>query len=835
VEKRVTVQNQPARASLNARVNAYYAQRQYDAALPLAEEALRLNEQELGPDHLEVATSLNNLALLHQNKGNYERALRLYQRALAIMEKTLGEHHPDVATSLNNLATLYHLEGDYERALRLYQRALAITEQALGKRHSGVALPLDNLALLYADKGDYERALRLHERALAIREQALGEAHPDVATSLNNLAVLYAYKGDYERALPLYERALAIEEKALGERHPSLAKTVNNLAALYHLKGDYERALRLHERALAIVEQALGEHHPDVALSLNNLAALHWERGQGEEAMAYLQRSMDAREVHIGLVSAGDSVRARRLLLTQYSEEMDVVISFALQYPQSQSRYLALKTLLSRKGRVLDSMSDAFAALRRHSSRDARKLLDEYRANRAIYARRLLQGPERIPADRHRKDLEALAQRGHELERLIAERSKAFRDYRRPVTPETVQTALPQDAMLVEWMRYSAVDPRAPPGQKFGAERYAAAILGKTGEPVWLDLGEARPIDTAIATWRAALSRRLANAGAAARALDALVMAPVRAHLGNATHVFLAPDAALNLVPFAALVDEQGRYLVERYLFTYLTSGRDLVRLAGRDDARPRSAPLIVANPQYDVPGRPAKHDFRPLRHTMAEARAVQALVPGATLLTGALATESALKRAGGPAILHLATHGYFSATTCGESDAAVDDASLQSGLALAGANACRSPGTGKKGDDDGLLTALETAALDLYGTELVVLSACDTGVGATEIRDEFLARNIGRGDGVQGLRRALTLAGARTQMVTLWPVGDATTRQLVTAYYGKLAQGMGRSQALRKVQLELLRAADTAHPNDWASFIVSGNDAPLDVPMTTR
>jgi CHAT domain-containing protein len=177
---------------------------------------------------------------------------------------------------------------------------------------------------------------------------------------------------------------------------------------------------------------------------------------------------------------------------------------------------------------------------------------------------------------------------------------------------------------------------------------------------------------------------------------------------------------------------------------------------------------------------------------------------------------------------VHIATHGYFMPMTCGVSEADLRDASLQSGLALAGANACQGPTAGTDRTDDGLLTALEAASLDLYGTELAVLSACDTAVGATGIHDAFLGREIGRADGVHGLRRALVLAGARTQMVSLWTVGDTTTRKLMTAYYRKIASGKGRSLALREVQMELLKTEGASHPRHWASFIVSGDHTPL-------
>jgi CHAT domain-containing protein len=246
--------------------------------------------------------------------------------------------------------------------------------------------------------------------------------------------------------------------------------------------------------------------------------------------------------------------------------------------------------------------------------------------------------------------------------------------------------------------------------------------------------------------------------------------------------------------------------------------------------------PHSAADPGETVSARGvdfAQFSFSPLPGTAEEARMLRTLLPGATVLTQAGASKSAIKRSPTPSILHIATHGFFlqdvvmpfvptASRGLAISDVQpedlvvpeerVENPLLRSGLALAGANVHRG------GEDDGILTALEASSLNLWGTKLVVLSACDTGVG-----------EIKNGEGVYGLRRALVLAGAETQMMSLWPVSDAGTQELMIAYYQALQAGQGRGEALRQVQLQMLASIDRRHPFYWASFIQSGEWASLD------
>jgi CHAT domain-containing protein len=348
---------------------------------------------------------------------------------------------------------------------------------------------------------------------------------------------------------------------------------------------------------------------------------------------------------------------------------------------------------------------------------------------------------------------------------------------------------------------------------------------------VFVDLGPAAAIDAAVEKFRTSLSDPAdTTATVNGRALYDLTMAKVIPHLGGATSVLIAPDGSLNVVPFSALVDDKQQFLIKRFTFTYLTSGRDLLRLNVKTTAQ--GGGVIFADPTFD--GAPDKKTDTPktrgrrsadlaslawpaLPGTGEEAIEVAKAMKGMTTFRGDKATEGALKAVHGPKILHLATHGFFlpdepaTKVDINAPPQAYENPLLRSGLAFAGANKLRS------GTEDGILTAMEATGLDLWGTKLVVLSACETGAG-----------KITNGDGVYGLRRALVIAGAESLVMSLWQVDDAATKELMTGYYKRLVAGKPRSSALRDVQLEIQGRTEYAHPYFWASFLPAGDNTPL-------
>jgi tetratricopeptide (TPR) repeat protein len=843
-EKTLGPEHPDTATSLNNLASLYQATGEYRLAEELYKQALKIKEKTRGLDHPDTALSMNNLAELYRATGSYAQSESLYKQALAIRENTLGPEHPDTAMSLNNLASLYATTGAHAQAEPLFQRALVIRKKKLGSNHPETAKSLQNLAFLYKSAGDYSHAEPLYKQAIAIWETVLGPEHPDTALSLNNLAGLYRASGAYAQAEPLYKRALAIREKTLGPEHPDTALSLNNLAAFYQTTGAHAQSEELYKRALTIWERVFGAEHPDAAAIWENLALLSWRQGRWSESAARIQRSVTIEEANARRVLAlGDESRKRAYVATLASGT-DAVLSLSLAFlgKVSSAGSLGLEVVLQRKGRVQDVMADSFAGVRASLSAADRRSFEQWREVNAQLATLTFRGPERMPVTKYRELLDQLKVKIESLEADLSHRSAEFRTQVETVTVERVQRSLRAGEALVEWFRYQPFNPEAKGKEpRWGLPRYVAHVLKREGQPVAVDVGEAKPIETAISDLLGTLRDRGTLTIKLARELDARLMQPLRPHLGDAEHILLSPDGMLNLLPFGVLRDEQGRYLVREKQLTYLTSGRDLLRLAS---AKPsRQAPIILADPDFgpvsgttlaavSEPRRSTELSrgalsFNQLPGTAAEAKALKAALElkDEQVLTRAQATEAALKQVKGPRILHLATHGFFLADQPADLDAvshghSTDDRllapkgqnpMLRSGLALAGANQLRS------GNDDGILTALEVVGLDLAGTELVVLSACETGIG-----------EIDNGEGVFGLRRALVLAGVRTQVASLWKVDDDATKDLMIDYYKRLSNGEGRSQALREAQLAMLKDPKRADPYYWAAFVVIGDGAPL-------
>jgi CHAT domain-containing protein/Tfp pilus assembly protein PilF len=858
--------------ALNDLAVLYYHVGDYAGVEPLYQRSLAIWEKTLGPEHPRVATSLNNLALLYMSLGNYAKAEPLYKRSLTIYEKALGPDHPKVATSLNNLAALYRYLGDYPRAEPLYKRSLTIEEKTLGPDHPDVALDLNNLADLYMFLRDYPRAEPLYKRSLAIYEKAFGPDHSDVALVLNNLAAFYSTLGDYPRAEPLYKRSLAIYEKALGPDHPRVATSLNNLALLYMSLGNYAKAEPLYKRSLTIKEKALGPDHPKVATSLNNLALLFAAQGEFSKAHSQLMHSQAIDEKIIDQVMGFTSEDRQTIFLATRAHFLEMALSLvAMHLKEDPSvRKDALDMWLRRKGVVLETHRKFQEALVYSDDPKAVSTFQDLARIRSQLSQLTFGGPGKQGAKVYQKKMAELETRKRELGARLSTLSRAYALKKKIERADStkVAQALPVNTALLEFVRIKTYNFNAKGKErKWLPARYLAfAVHAGQGDRVeMVDLGDAGEIDRTVALFKKELGesmdRQALQAMDRSRRIHDLVFAPLKRALGGVKEVFISPDGNLNLIPFEVLRGPDGRFLIEEYTFNYLAAGRDILGfgeikekgtnalLMGDPDfdlgaeekgatlrklALSKEKPLDTTKPSQEMRG----FSFQKLPGTREEVEGIQTLLrkEKADTYTGKEALEDVLRQKGAPRILHLATHGFFlrdielehlapeswdrgihlsEGPEAAVKKNKIENPLLRSGIALAGANnALRSGSTQKS---DGIVTAEKILGLRLRGTDMVVLSACDTGLG-----------EVKAGEGVYGLRRAFSQAGTRSLVMSMWSVPDKETKELMIQFYKNLLSGkMNRCQALRQAALKEIRIVKKRygypHPFFWGAFVFMG------------
>jgi CHAT domain-containing protein len=870
-----TLQNNPpdVAEALFALALHYRIQGWFARAGPLLQRALSLQETALGKDHLLVAHSLLPLASFYRQQGLYGRAEPLYERALPILEATLGKNHSTVAIALLEVASLYEAQGAYDQARALYERVLAMDTPGLSEEHAIFADSLSAMANVYVAQGLYGQAEPLYARVLKTLEARLGGNHPVFAMRLRDLAHLYQVQGFHHRAEPLLARALAIQEAGLGGSEPEVARSLNHLANAYSTQGLYARARPLHQRALAIQEATLGRNSPSLAATLTPLAVGLLAEHRLDEALPLFSRAFTLSEQRLRQEALGFSEARLSGFLQYLRTDEERLYALLRAHPgDARVRRLALGAALLLKGRSVEESAAISRTIYRGLGAQDRDAFERLRGLRTQLAQLSLQGPGSLSLPAYHQRLETLSTQAAALETDLARRSAPLRALAALPPPseivDRVAAALPRDSALVEFISYRDRPLVPTPGASEPALRYLALVLFPDASIRFQDLGPAEPIDRAASHLRDALANRDAVFHVSAQALYQLAFQPLLPLLEETRRLFLSPDGQLALVPFAALHDGQ-RFLVDAFDFTYLPSGKHLlprpqegaalgsVVVFADPDFRATSLPALPFS-QEDAPALatrslPGGAFFSTLREALAsrawaltplpgsreEAHAIQRLLHQAQLFLGAEATKQRLLDLPPPGILHLATHGFFleDAPTPRDSRAVVQfgalgedapapsppDPLLRSGLVLAGALAPASSGSTPAAPpppDTALVTALELAGLDLWGTQLVVLSACDTGRGDVKL-----------GQGVYGLRRAFLVAGAETVVMSLWKVNDETTRMLMEAYYRHLLAGRGRASALREAMRELRQARP--HPHDWAPFISMGSDAPLRLPAS--
>ena len=862
------------RVASNLTSQAFIAQTRGDfpKAEDLYKRSIEICKKHFDRSPTNLASNLSNLAALYVDMGHYEKAEPYYQQALEILEKTIGTEHSLVAYILNNMGRLYSILADYEKAESIYNQSLAIWEKVFGPDHPNLAVTLDNLAMLYEEREQFDKAEPLYQRALQIRETALGPKHPDVSKTLNNLATLYDLTGDYEKAVQLYQRSLKIKEETVGTENTSYANSLHNLAATHLKLGDSEKAEKLHTQALEIWLETLGPDHQNVSTAYGHLSQLYAGRGDFEKAYGFVIRSMEIDNKLIDQVIGFTSEDQKLQFVVTNNWNLHYYLNLVNQHYSDDplKRKNALDVWLKRKGIILDVQKRYQEAGITTGNIEIVKLFEELSSVQARLSKLTFSKPGITDTENYKQKKSDLENEKDQLESQLSRISKPFA-LKQKVTKansEQIAKVLPPETVLVEFARIETSNLKSTEEtNNIPHYRYITFVLhAGSGDKVgMIDLGGADRIDSMIARYKKALSESGNGNGELAsktsKELYDLVFRPLLKDLENTKNIFMSPDGNLSLIPFEVLQKPNGKFLIEEYTFNYLAAGRDLVGF--KENPSAGNTFLFMGAPDFGMEASTkmsfinnGKIDrkklltkrsfnlnelsFEPLHYAKAELEAIGKIMGRnqSEIYMGKEALEETLMNTTGPEILHLATHGFFlsgrdspgsgrgwqaadllamddNSSNLIEGKINVENPLLRSGILLAGAK--RSLTEGGSGNNDGIVTAAEILGLNLHGTKMVVLSACDTGLG-----------EVKSGEGVFGLRRAFTQAGAKSLVMSLWKVPDRETKELMVQFYRNIKSGtMNRCQALRQAildQMETVRKRyGYANPRYWGAFVFMG------------
>jgi len=836
MEKALGAENIKTTIPLNGLAMLYSENGDYDKAKPLFQKCLQIREKALGPEHLDTVSAQVGLAVLYFKMGDYAKAESLLERDLKIQEKVLGPDHPYIAFDLHYLAEIKRYMGDYDKAEPLYQRSLQIREKVFGTEHVDTASTVNSLAILYFQKRDWTKAEPLYLRSLNILGKVLGPEHPYTGCVLNNLADFYCEKGDYAKAESYYQQSLQVMGTALGGKNIQTAFPMDGMGVLYDGMGDYTNAESFFQRSLMIRKNLLSPDHPDITEILNNLAYHNLARKNPVLALQYAREDRMASEHFLGKVLTFTSEQQR----AAYQEKQHPYDFLATLGSASDLSEAVLHT----KGIVLDSLLEDALVAASSTNLEVQNIVDELRSAGRQLMRLQMETPKNFSpgAVKQRQAEQAeLETRVDELQKSLARNVTSAGQTRRALklTVPEVQGVLEKDTVLLEFIRYNHFLTINTNEVRYGVVLISnpkVAFNGaKPSEPVWVPLGSAATIEQSLKEYRAVMRGEKHGEASMLNKLYTLLFDPIQRRLPKGINtLIISPDAELNFVNIATLLDGQDKFLVEKYTIKYVSSGRDLV--FGRKAGKGTRWLSAFANPAFDLkPGLAHTSDTNQLQLAMlaTDQRDYDGLnlppLPGTekeavylrekcagwklegAVYEGAEASEAEVRAVKSPYILHLATHGFFLPDTKLTNRPAMgmrmlDERPLpvvwhnpmqRSGLALAGAQLTLDAwkrGETPNPENDGILMAQEVGTMDLKGTWLVVLSACDTGDGEARA-----------GEGVMGLRRGFVQAGAQNLLMTLWPVSDRWTMEMMEAFYERALKSGDAPGALAEVQREFL------------------------------
>ncbi len=848
--------------------NLYLVMGHYDQVESLYLRSMAIREKVLGDDHPEYAKSLNNLGNFYYKLDNFEKAEPLYIKAKSIREK-IGRDNIEYCGSLINLANLYADMGSYEKAVQEYLEAIDIFEQRLNNRvHPFYLIGLQNLGLIYQRMGHSKKAEPIYLEVRDIRDKVLGVSHPAFAKSLNSLALFYQETGQYDKAETFHLQARDIRENALGKEHEDYTESINNLGNLYNLMGQFDRAERLYIESKSIKEKVLGKQNRNYINCLANLANVYEKQYRFPESdglLAELFPLLQGLLIKSVLFLSERELAAYNTTFKSYENILESYMIHRKRMPafhqQDALPSIVYDHILFQKGFVLG------AAARLNIVSASTTLTRETSLRLKGYRQRLAREYSRPKAEQ--KNIRELEEKANHAEKDLARSIASYAESIQQVKWQDVQARLKPTEAAIEFIHFQVNFPSTTDSIIYAA----LLVLPGAVQPEFIPLFEEKSLASLVqsTTDRKAdyvnelytlADRGLVKLGTEKSSLYELIWKPLEAELSGVKTIYFSPSGLLHRINIDAIPVSEMETIADKYQLISLNSTRQIVIPSAleninkyailfggiqfeQDSTIQNNEPLLASRSIGDFSFTSVDSTLRGgtwnyLAGTEREVNAIEKIMQtsgiNTTLKKGNTATEEAFKNIGAnnaasPRILHIATHGYFfpdpksNAKSSGLSDEQEsvfkisDHPMLRSGLILAGGNAAWQGNQTLEGREDGILTAYEISQMNLSNTELVVLSACETGLG-----------EIQGNEGVYGLQRAFKIAGAKYLIMSLWQVPDKQTSLLMTTFYKNWLHSDAEALVGKEGKMTIPEAFHAAQkqlrengldPYNWAGFVL--------------
>lgn len=818
--------NHPLYATTLSNLGATYLEMgEYKESYKCVLQALHIYKD--NNDSIGYLNSLQGLALLSVETGNTSLALKYAKEAFALCKNVIGDYHPSYANCLSNLSQCYQACGNYERALDYEKEALAIREKLIGTHHPDYVHSLGDLATIYCALQEPKQALKYGLLNLNLIDSIYGPRHKAYASSLGNVAEYYSWLGDTQQAITMQEKAKDIYSQLFEDNSVFYATAMNNLANYYSEQGDYQKAINTQLKALSINKRLLGEYHERTLVGITNMSTYYERRGDYKNAIIYANdaiRKMQEKNVSL-LGDLNTDVR------TDYWNSINYI--FFDFYPRLNyydkvvDASLVYNSLLFAKGLLLNIELDIADAVTKSRNIIAIDLYKKLKHNRTFLYRLF-----KSQGKKKQAEIDSVSNLIWEQEEHLISLVKEYKEYTYSLKLkwDDVRSKLNDKDIALEFIHFSVNN---------DSVMYAALTLRKDSKyPKMTVLFEEKQLKEVSDTQYYYCQE-----------MTDLVWKPLQSELKGIKNIYFSPSGALYNIGIEYLPG------MENYNIYRLSSTRELVT---RIDANPEKRAVLYGGLDYDAAldtlSKPKSIDIldyafvdranveavqrgmrirggqEKLKHSKEEVEQIGETLNNADwtclLDTAKIGTEESFKALSGKRIgyLHIATHGFY--YTPEEADnmqyrfiqldnkhiSAEDKALTRTGLLLSGANHILEGDSIPDDVEDGILTAKEIVDVDLRGLDLVVLSACQTGLG-----------DISQGEGVFGLQRGFKKAGAKSILMSLWEVEDEVSQILMTQFYKNLLAGQGKRQALITAQ-QYLREYDGGkydEPRYWAAFIL--------------